>query len=50
MDQCSLLRDLVEERVDPKSLRLLRYVNYWHGYNAVAAFALRSIELQLFAG
>ena len=44
--QCSLLRELIEEKVDPKSLRLLRYVNYWHGYNAVAAFALQSMELR----
>ena len=45
-DQCAVLRALVEEGVDPNTLLLQRYVRYWHGYNAVAAFALRGMELR----
>jgi hypothetical protein len=44
--QCRVLRFLVEEWVDPNSLLPIRYSRYWHGYNAVAAFALRHMELK----
>jgi hypothetical protein len=46
---CVLLRALVVERVDPKTLLLAdRFTRYWHGYNALTGFALRRMELGAF--
>jgi hypothetical protein len=44
--QCRVLRYLAGEWVDPASLIPTRYSRYWHGYDAVAAFALRHMELR----
>ena len=46
---CAVLRAMVVERVDPKTLLLAdRYTRYWHGYNALTGFALRGMELEAF--
>jgi hypothetical protein len=45
-DHCAVLRALVVEGVDPNTLLLDRYARYWHGYNVVAAFGLRVMELR----
>lgn len=44
--QCRVLRALVSEWVDPRTLLSLRYSRYWHGYNVVAALGLRFLELR----
>jgi len=46
---CAVLRAMVVERVDPKTLLLAdRFTRYWHGYNALTGFALRWMELGAF--
>lgn len=45
-DQCALLRALVGEGAEPDTLLALRYTRSWHGDNALAAFALRGMELR----
>jgi hypothetical protein len=45
-DQCAVLRALMVEGADPDTLLALRYTRYWHGYNALTAFALRGMELR----
>jgi hypothetical protein len=43
---CAVLRALVAGEVNPNTLPLLRYARYWHGNMALAAFALRGMELR----
>ncbi|MEP6995887.1 MAG: hypothetical protein ABI968_15290, partial [Acidobacteriota bacterium] len=45
---CAGLRALVVEGVDRNTLEKMRYARYWHGYNALAAMALRRLELREF--
>jgi hypothetical protein len=45
-DQCAVLRALTVRDVDPSAFQLLRYTRYWHGYNVIAALALRRMELR----
>jgi hypothetical protein len=43
--QCALLHKIVVERADRETLLEARYSRYWHGYNAIAASALRVMDL-----
>lgn len=41
-----MLRALAVQGVDPSTFQLLRYTRYWHGYNVIAALALRRMDLR----
>jgi hypothetical protein len=45
-DQCVVLRRVYLDGVDPSSFSNIKYARYWHGNNAVAAVALRRIDLK----
>lgn len=45
---CAVLHALVMEEADRETLLISRYARYWHGYNVLAAFALRVMDVKDF--